>query len=456
MRPFGLSAVVAAALAAQAAASYPAPVAQGWPEPAGYPIPPAYAPSYAVASGPRPDVLPPYNPMGSPAPAPRPVPPAPAATGGFPFDPFLQLNVNRPPQVYGEYWVRADWLYWRFCSMPVPPLVVAGNPALPDAGIPGGGNATPLVGPARDLGMFSGARLTLGQWFDPDGALGAEVSSFIFARRSTSDAFQGSATQTLSVPFQSTGGAVGVYDFAYPNRVAGRLAVGTSSQLFGAEANLLHRWYSKNGVSIDGLLGYRYLWLNERLDLFGQATSAGAVGSFAGKALPLAGTVFTADAFRANTQFHGGQIGTRLEARRGMFLVSAYEKYGVGANIQTLRTSGLTSATGFGDTRSVLGGLRALPGNIGQHTRGEFAMMNEAGAEVGLQVTKGVSLRVGYSLLWWSNVLRPAGGINPVLPLSQVAIDPAYNPGAAARQPTAFRTSDFLAQGLVVGAMFEW
>jgi hypothetical protein len=303
--------------------------------------------------------------------------------------------------------------------------------------------------------MFSGARLTLGEWFDPDGALGAEVSSFIFAKRSTLDAFSGSSSQPLSVPFVSTGGVPGAFDFSFPNRVTGSLAIGTSSQLFGAEANLLHRWYSRNGVSLDGILGYRYLWLDEKLDLFGQATSAGAVGSFAGQPLPLSGTIFTADSFRANTQFHGGQIGAQLEVRRGMFLVRAYDKYGLGANMQTLRVNGNTTATGFGDPRTAGGGLFALPGNIGVHRNNEFAMMNEGGIEAGLQVTRGLSIRVGYNLLWWSNVLRPAGGVSPVVPLAQVPLSPSFNPAATA-QPVTFRTSDFLAHGLVVGAMFEW
>jgi hypothetical protein len=460
MRPFGLSAVVAAALAAPAVAANPVSIPEGWPGPAGYPVPqprPAAqvegAPGFALASGPRTDVLPPFNPMAAPQPAPAPAPATNA--GGFPLDPFLQLNVNRPPQVYGEYWARADWLYWHFRSMPLPPLAVTGNPALPNAGIPGGGNLAPLTGSSRDLGMFSGARLTLGEWFDPDGALGAEVSSFIFARRSTSDLFTGS-TQPLSVPFLSTGGVPGAFDFSFPNRVAGSLAVGTTSQLFGAEANLLHRWYSRNGVSLDGILGYRYLWLDEKLDIFGRASSAGAVGSFAGQPLPLSGAIFTADSFRANTQFHGGQFGAQLEVRRGMFLVRAYDKYGLGANIQTLRANGQTTATGFGDPRTVAGGLFALPGNVGVHRHTEFSMMNEGGVEAGLQVTSGLSIRVGYNLLWWSNVLRPTGGVSPVVPLAQVPISPTFTPAAAAPQPFAFRTSDFLAHGLVVGAMFEW
>jgi hypothetical protein len=229
--------------------------------------------------------------------------------------------------------------------------------------------------------------------------------------------------------------------------------VNTATQLLGAEANLLHRWYSRNGVSIDGLAGYRYLWLNERLDLYGQTTPTGIIGTFGGTTLPAGASVFTTDSFRANTQFHGGQVGFRAEARRGMFVLAGYEKYGLGANLQTLHIDGTTSATGAG---TALGGVRAVPGNIGSYTRTEFAMMNEAGIEVGMQVTNRFSVRVGYTALWWSNVLRPGGAGTSLPPASQVPIDPTYNPAAAARLPVQLRSSDFLAHGLVVGALYEW
>jgi hypothetical protein len=168
--------------------------------------------------------------------------------------------------------------------------------------------------------------------------------------------------------------------------------------------------------------------------------------------------VFTTDSFRAKTEFHGMQIGGRVETRRDMFTVSAYGKGAVGANIQTLRTDGSTVASGFGVTRTVFGGVRVLPSNFGRDTNTDFSLVGETGIEVGLQVTKHASVRVGYNLLFWSDVLRPANVISPVVTLSQVPIDPTYSATVPANaQPvTVFRSSDFLAHGLVVGMVVDW
>ena len=248
-------------------------------------------------------------------------------------------------------------------------LLPTGNPAQPFAAIPRQGNFVPLVGGARDQGTFNGARVTFGQWFDPAGELGAEVSAFLLERRGTVDVFNGSPTlPVVSVPVIGTNGVAAVYDFAFPGRFAGGLTLRTATQFGGAEGNLLHRWYGNGCLSVDGLLGYRYLQLNERLDLFGRSQSAGAIGTFAGAVLPPGVAVFTRDSFRANTQFHGAQVGARMEWRRDMFTITAFGKGGAGINLQTLRVDGSTTATGLGVTRTVFGGVRALPGNFGRDT----------------------------------------------------------------------------------------
>ena len=106
----------------------------------------------------------------------------------------------------------------------------------------------------------------------------------------------------------------------------------------------------------------------------------------------------------------------------------------------------------------VFGGVRALPSNFGRDTNTDFSLINDARFEVGLQVTKHVGVRAGYNLLFWSDVLRPANVISPVLTLSQVPIDPSFSPTPVpnARPVTVFRSSDFLAHGLSVGAVFDW
>jgi hypothetical protein len=280
----------------------------------------------------------------------------------------------------------------------------------------------------------------------------------VFARNGTTDSFTGTAARPLSVPVVGTNGVVGVYDFSFPGTTAGSLVLNTASQLWGAEANLLRRWHGDGCLSIDTIFGYRFVQLSERLELLGRATPLPGNATFGGAQVPAGASVLTFDSFRTRTEFHGAQIGARVEYRRDMFTITAFGKGGAGATIQTLRVAGRTTLLGADGSRSVLpGGVRALPSNIGRDTNTDFALLGETGLEIGLQLTKRASLRVGYNLLYVTDVLRPANVISPVLSLGQVPVDPSFGTGTGPARPvTTFRSSDFLAHGLTVGAVFDW
>jgi hypothetical protein len=208
---------------------------------------------------------------------------------------------------------------------------------------------------------------------------------------------------------------------------------------------------------VDGLLGYRYLQSNESLGLFGRTQSPTGAASFNGVPVPPEVVLVTTDSFRADTQFHGMQFGGRVEGRSGLITFTASGKAGIGANIETLRTDGVSQASGFGITKTTLGGVRVLPSNFGRSVNTEFAFMSELGADLGLQVTRHVSVHVGYNMLYWTNVLRPGNAIDPVVNRAQVPIDPTYNPAALGPRPTpVFHTSELLAHGLVVGVVVDW
>jgi hypothetical protein len=463
MRKFGMSAAAVVLLALPAAAQYPPPFAgQPYPAPGGY-QPGMYAGGYA------PDELPPgmMPPMGMMPPGmgmPPGAPPGGRAPdlSGYTYDPCNACTDPCAPRyvraiVHNEAWVRFDWLNWSLRDQPVPALIATGNPALPGAGVPGGANYRALVGPSRDVGRLNGLRATVGQWFDCDGELGGELSAFVFARRGSADFFTGSATQPLTVPVLGANGVPAAYNFAFPGAFTGALGVRTATQLWSAEGNLLRRQHGDGCFHVDTLFGSRYMQLNERLELFGRTQATGGVATFNGAALPAGVVVDTRDAFRARTEFIGLQIGARGEYRHDMFTLSALGKVGAGANLQTLRVEGNTVATGFGITRTALGGVRGLASNVGRSTNTDFSFVAETGAELGMQVTKFMSVRVGYNLLFWSDVLRPANVIDPVVAFSQVPIDPTFNPAVAATRPqTRFRSSDFLAHGLVVGFVLDW
>ncbi len=472
MPRFGFSVAAVLVLAAPAWAAYPPPlIAERFPAPFGHP-----AAGVPVAGSPMPpDMLPPIglSPGGPFAPA---LPDGSGPPGGmmstpgwdphgpvsdprgFAFDPLNSSSNLYCPRTRHEYWVRGDWLYGDLRNTPVPVLISTGDPNLPDAAVPGRGNVRALGAGPRDLGMFHGARVTFGRWFDPDGELGAEISGFIFGREGSATFFSDTTgTPVVSAPVIGSNGVATVYDFAFPGRFTGTLGSRSATQLFGAEANLLHRWRGDGRVSVDGIFGYRHLQLNERVELLGRSQATGALGTFNGAVLPQGVTVFTSDSFRGRTEFHGVQLGGRIEVRRDMFTLTTFSKVGAGVNLQTLRVDGSTTATGFGVTQTAFGGVRALPGNFGRDTNTDFSLSGETGFELSFQVTQSVTVRVGYNTLFWSDVLRPGSVIDPVVNFSQVPIDPTFGtPGGAARPRNVFRSSDFLAQSMVVGLQWDY
>ncbi len=460
MPKFGYSMAVVLALAAPAWASYPPPVvSDGYPGAVGYAMPPDMLPP--IGGFPTGPMVPPtprwYGPPSASLPSPVWDPSVLAADPcGFAFDPCFPNQRGGAPRTQYEHWVRGDWLYWNFRNTPVPAMIATGDPNLANPAVPGGGNVTALGAGARDLGAFNGARVTFGRWFDEDGELGAELSGFIFGREGSATFFTDATTPVVAAPVIGANGVAAVYNFAIPGAFTGGLGIRTATQLFGAEANLLHRWRGDGRVSVDGLFGYRYLQLNERVELLGRSLATGEMGTFNGAVLPQGVTVLTTDAFRGRTEFHGAQIGARVEMRYDWFTATAFGKTGAGVNLQVLRVGGNTQATGFGVTQIANGGVRALVSNSGRDTNTEFSMINETGLELGFQVTRKVSLRVGYNVLFWSELQRPGNVIDPVVNFAQVPIDPTFNPAARGRPVNALRSSDFLAHGLVVGVVLDY
>jgi hypothetical protein len=109
--------------------------------------------------------------------------------------------------------------------------------------------------------------------------------------------------------------------------------------------------------------------------------------------------------------------------------------------------------------QSFAGGLFAQPTNIGSHRRDVFAVVPEAGVNVGFRLTSWASIVAGYTFLYASNVARPGNQIDRVInPTQSGAIDltnPATLVGTA-RPRFKFEGSDFWAHGLNAGLAFQF
>jgi len=105
-----------------------------------------------------------------------------------------------------------------------------------------------------------------------------------------------------------------------------------------------------------------------------------------------------------------------------------------------------------GSTTVFKGGLLALRSNIGSHERDEFAFVPELGVNIGLQLTRRLKARVGYSFLWVNTVARAGEQIDPVVNVTQFPILSGNAPLIGPARPALkFAETDFWAHGLNVG-----
>ena len=125
-------------------------------------------------------------------------------------------------------------------------------------------------------------------------------------------------------------------------------------------------------------------------------------------------------------------------------------KIGLGDNLSDLTVGGSTITT-LPDGRSgtFVGGLLAQETNIGKYQRNQFAVLPELGVTVGYNLTCQLRATLGYTFIYWNNVLRAGDQIDSSL--SQLPPEPP----TGTHEPAALmKTTDFSAQGLRAGVDF--
>ncbi|MGI9428364.1 MAG: BBP7 family outer membrane beta-barrel protein, partial [Bythopirellula sp.] len=98
-------------------------------------------------------------------------------------------------------------------------------------------------------------------------------------------------------------------------------------------------------------------------------------------------------------------------------------------------------------------------GNIGVFERDEFSMIPEVGLTLGYNVTPRLKVTGGYSLLYWSNVVRPGDQIDLDVNANLLRRDGVPDPDTIVRDDHprfVFRQTDLWAQGLNFGAEYTW
>lgn len=363
-------------------------------------------------------------------------------------------------------WGSADYLLWWVKNQPLGvPLVTTGNSMVMKPGaLDSLGTAVLFGGSDIDYHTFSGGRFTLGLGFGSDynGILGVEGSGFFLEKRPANFFAASSVTgvPVIARPFvnaqDKTESVLLVSD---PGRDAGSVSSVSYSTLYGWDVDLVGSGYRDSSLRVDLLGGFRYLNLSEDFDISQQSTLVpnGSAG-FAGNILVPPTNVAILDHFGTRNEFYGGQLGARVEYGERLF-ISASGKIALGSTHEVINLEGFTKRSGPGTTTVITpGGLLVLSSNAGWRAHDEFAVIPEIGINVGYNICRGVKVYVGYTFLYWSDVVRPGDQINRVVNPTLVPASQTYakGPAAPAEPSFTFQRTDFWAQGVNFGLALRW
>jgi hypothetical protein len=480
--------------------------------PAGEPIPgAAQGPGSIFHPAPAPVIMPPltFGPPGDPqglgpvagfGPPPGPMYPNPGPYAAPSFQPGPPMpGSGGATGGAPHWWTTMDYLVYFAKGQPSRfPLLTTSAPS--DNGLLGRASTLVLAG-GDDLSYnpISGFRVGAGFFADADRRYGFEaVGTVLEHKANVTDLSSGTNIPTLGRPFIDS---TNVRTFnsqvvANLNFAQGRAVVGTTNQTFWIDGTgIINLYRSEPGckcaLSLDFLAGYRYLELDETLDIntssrlnqvgtitpvfavgpFGVLTQVGTTVTpvqvpFGGTTISTPATVLVQDSFHVSNRFNGGVVGIRGEARYGMFTYGTTMKFAFGNMNERLEIQGFSGysdlskpnpTTGGINTGSAYGGLYANASNIGRYSHDEFAFIPEININLGLNVTRGLTAYVGYNFMYINNIARPGSQINPIVNTATVPFSPNY--GATGRPLTPqnlFQQDDFWVMGLNFGLMMRY
>lgn len=348
----------------------------------------------------------PVNIYQSPVPTPAPVS-APATTIPTTVE-TLAEPCGKPMCQPGKFWVTADFFYGATQGSYLPPLVTQSPPGSPP--LAGGLNSPTthvvLGGLREGNSTRPGAQFRFGYWFDDAQTSGFDAGFYFLG--DLNEGFSGGTAPggvVLAQPVINglTGTSFGV---TVGYLVPGTIAASFGTHTIGADVNYRRGIVRTDCRRVDLIGGFRYLHLGDDVEV-ATAGSVAAAGAGAG-ALPLPASVLTIDSFRTRNNFYGPQIGVATSRKLGGgFSFDLLAKVAFGVTVTESDVSGGTATyVGGVQTTALPVGVLVGPSNTGSYSSTDFAVVPEAGARVGYDITEHFRVSVGYSLIYWSRVRR--------------------------------------------------
>jgi len=355
-------------------------------------------------------------------------------------------------------WFNADYLVWWLSAAPSPgPLLTTGSLLDANPGALGQPGTRVVLGDQSiSNNAFSGLRLSAGTWIDEQRSVGFEAGGFVLEHRRN---FQGFASDGTGAPFlvrpflNSQTNQQDSALLSFPNFQSGGLAEISSTRFSGWDFNVAFNGSDSPTFRADGLLGVRCLYLAESLTLQQNITSLANQGPV-DSALQQGDRLALQDRFGTSSNFYGGQVGGRMTWISDRFITTAVVKLALGVTDQTADLEGTATTRNAGP--NIPAGLLVNNGNTGRNFTNSFAVVPELGLNVGYRVSQNITLRAGYTVLYWSDVVRPGNAVQSTINPSLVPTLQGFGTGNPAAPRPTVDSADFWAQGLNLGVEFRF
>lgn len=223
-----------------------------------------------------------------------------------------------------------------------------------------------------------------------------------------------------------------------PGTFAGSTTVEAKSEMWGAEANARYEFDLAPSVRANVLGGVRFLRLRERLAISDQITPLqDNILTFLGPAnfVNSPNSIQDQDVFETTNSFYGINLGSQVRWQNQWVSLTAFGKVALGSTDEKLRIQGTTTLVTPAGNQVAPGGVLALPSNIGNYSRSVFGVVPEAGLTLGIEPIQHVRATLGYSFLYWNNVLRPGNQIDRIVNPGQVPTDVNFGVNNAGPHP---------------------
>jgi hypothetical protein len=175
---------------------------------------------------------------------------------------------------------------------------------------------------------------------------------------------------------------------------------------------------------------------------------------------PIGTNILLTDRFHTTNTFNAPQIGFAGQWNFApRWYLAGNVKVAMGMVHETIDIQGATifNVPGAGPPVTRLGGLLALPSNIGSRSADRFAVMPEVGFKLGYNITPNLSVYAGYDFMYISSVVRPANQIDLTVNRSQIPQFALQPPLVGAPRPAPlFQPQDMWIQGFNFGLLYRY